>query len=137
MGGVMSLAKLSAGQGYEYYTRVIATHDANERGTTGIDDYYSEKGESPGVWLGAGLAALDIDEGAQVTEAQMRALLGEGLHPNADAIIDAAITEQVALGAKAKDAIRYALKKAQLGSPLQPLHDRGGQLPPRVREGAH
>lgn len=113
----MSLAKLSAGEGYEYYTRVIATHDANERGTTGIDDYYSEKGESPGVWLGTGLAALGIDEGDQVTEAQMRALLGEGLHPNADAIIDAAITEQVALGAKAKDAIRYALKKAQLGRP--------------------
>ncbi|MFI6573997.1 MobF family relaxase [Nocardia fluminea] len=113
----MSLAKLSAGEGYEYYTRVIATHDANERGTTGIDDYYSEKGESPGVWLGAGLAALGIDEGDQVTESQMRALLGEGLHPNADAIIDAAITEQVALGAKSKDAIRYALKQAQLGRP--------------------
>ncbi|MFG2447555.1 MobF family relaxase [Nocardia fluminea] len=113
----MSLAKLSAGEGYEYYTRVIATHDANERHTTGIDDYYSEKGESPGVWLGTGLAALGIDEGDQVTESQMRALLGEGLHPNADAIIDAAITEQVALGAKSKDAIRYALKKAQLGRP--------------------
>lgn len=117
VGGVMSLAKLSAGEGYEYYTRVIATHDANERRTTGIDDYYSEKGESPGVWLGAGLASLGIDEGEQVTEAQMRALLGEGLHPNADAIIDAAITEQVALGAKPKDAIRYALKQAQLGRP--------------------
>ncbi|MGW6730184.1 MobF family relaxase [Nocardia sp. NPDC055029] len=113
----MSLAKLSAGEGFEYYTRVIATHDANERGTTGIDDYYSEKGESPGVWLGAGLAALGITEGERVIEAQMRALLGEGLHPNADAIIDAAIAEQVALGAKAKDAIRYALKKAQLGRP--------------------
>ncbi|MFD4357490.1 MobF family relaxase [Nocardia sp. NPDC058518] len=113
----MSLAKLSAGEGFEYYTRVIATHDANERGTTGINDYYSEKGESPGVWLGAGLAALGIDEGDQVTESQMRALLGEGLHPNADAIIDAAIAEQVALGAKGKDAIRYALKQAQLGRP--------------------
>ena len=113
----MSLAKLSAGEGYEYYTRVIATHDANERGTTGIDDYYSEKGESPGVWLGAGLSALGIDEGEQVTESQMRALLGEGLHPNADAIIDAAIVEQVALGAKSKDVIRYALKQAQLGRP--------------------
>ncbi|MFI1241467.1 MobF family relaxase [Nocardia salmonicida] len=113
----MSLAKLSAGEGYEYYTRVIATHDANERHTTGIDDYYSEKGESPGVWLGAGLVALGIDEGDRVTEAQMRALLGEGLHPNADAIIDAAVTEQVALGAKFKDALRYAFKKAQLGRP--------------------
>ncbi|TCJ89923.1 MobF family relaxase [Nocardia alba] len=113
----MSLAKLSAGEGFEYYTRVIATHDANERHTTGIDDYYSEKGESPGVWLGAGLVTLGIDEGDRVTEAQMRALLGEGLHPNADAIIDAAVTEQVALGAKFKDAFRYALKKAQLGRP--------------------
>ncbi|MEV0332405.1 hypothetical protein [Nocardia sp. NPDC050717] len=36
---------------------------------------------------------------------------------NADAIIDSAITEQVTLGAKTKDAIRYALKKAQLRRP--------------------
>lgn len=49
VGGVVPLAKLSAGEGFEYYTRVIATHNANERHTTGIDDYYAEKGESPGV----------------------------------------------------------------------------------------
>ncbi|MFF0547254.1 MobF family relaxase [Nocardia thailandica] len=122
----MSLAKLSAGEGYEYYTRVIATHDANERGTIGIDAYYSEKGESPGVWLGAGLAALGIDEGEQVTEAQMRALLGEGLHPNADQIIDAEMTRQLELGAKFKDAYRHAYKQAQLGRPYSQFSARQG-----------
>jgi hypothetical protein len=76
------------------------------------------------VWLGAGLVALGIDEGDRVTEAQMRALLGEGLHPNADAIIDAVVTEQVALGAKFKDAIRYALKQAQLGRPYSRTRPR-------------
>ncbi|MBR7551327.1 hypothetical protein KC220_22565, partial [Mycobacterium tuberculosis] len=45
-------------------------------------------------------------------------MLGEDLHPNADAIIDDAIAAQVELGAKPKDAIRYALHQAQLGRPF-------------------
>ncbi|WP_280185256.1 MULTISPECIES: MobF family relaxase [Nocardia] len=114
----MSVAKLSAGDGYEYYVRVIATHDANERGRRSLEDYYTERGESPGIWLGSGLGALGISVGDRVSEAQVRALLGEGLHPNADAIIDDAIAAQVELGAKPKDAIRYALHQAQLGRPF-------------------
>jgi DNA primase catalytic core len=90
---VMGLHKLTAGDGYTYLTRQVAAHDSTETGVSSLGDYYSEKGESPGRWLGAGLGSLGIAEGAAVTEAQMRQLFGEGRHPNSEvlgqAIIDA------------------------------------------------
>jgi DNA primase catalytic core len=83
----MTLHKLTAGDGYTYLTRQVAAHDATTRGFDNLGDYYSEKGEAPGVWMGRGLAAVpDFPVGDQVTEAQMVALFGEGRHPNADQI---------------------------------------------------
>ena len=83
----MTLHKLTAGDGYTYLTRQVAAHDATTRGFDNLGDYYSEKGEAPGVWMGRGLAAVpDFPVGDRVTEAQMVALFGEGRHPNADRI---------------------------------------------------
>jgi DNA primase catalytic core len=88
----MSLHKLTAGDGYTYLTRQVAAHDATDNGHAGLADYYAQKGESPGRWLGAGLAGLDgVTAGEHVTEAQMLALFGEGRHPNAVAIEQATI----------------------------------------------
>jgi hypothetical protein len=56
---VMSLHKLSAGWGYTYLTRQVAADDVTARGRGSLGDYYAERGESPGVWLGAGLPSLD------------------------------------------------------------------------------
>ncbi len=87
----MSLHKLSAGDGYTYLTRQVAAADDTNRGYGSLGDYYEQKGESPGVWLGSGLYSLDgsvpefLVSGA-VPEAQMTALFGEGRHPNADVI---------------------------------------------------
>ncbi len=86
----MSLHKLSAGDGYSYLTRQVAALDATERGHTGLSDYYSQRGESPGQWLGSALGDVDLQDGQEVTAAHMGALFGEGKHPNADTI-----TEQV------------------------------------------
>ena len=98
---VMGLHKLTAGDGYEYLTRQVAAADSTERGASSLADYYSEKGESPGRWAGAGLAELgSVAPGQQVSEAQMKALFGEGLHPNADVMFELAIAQ----GASAKDA---------------------------------
>ena len=103
---VMGLHKLSAGNGYLYLTRQVMALDATHRGRPSLADYYSSKGESPGRWMGSGLASLgvksggrvylppaartselwSVQPGATVTEAQMKALFGEGLHPNADEI---------------------------------------------------
>ena len=99
----MTLHKLTAGDGYLYLVRQVAAADSTERGRSTLADYYAAKGESPGHWMGRGLAALadtgarevsdevrqhvwTVEEGSTVTEAQMKALFGEGLHPNADKI---------------------------------------------------
>ncbi|WP_261776162.1 MobF family relaxase [Rhodococcus sp. BP-241] len=101
----MGLHKLTAGDGYEYLTRQVAAADSTERGATSLADYYSEKGESPGRWAGAGLAELgSVAAGQQVSEAQMKALFGEGLHPNADVMFELAIAQ----GASQADAARAA-----------------------------
>jgi len=119
---VMSLHKLTAGDGYTYLTRQVAAADATHRGRDGLAEYYSQRGESPGLWLGhgagglteflaptepaaaavrdraagAGLAqapgAACAFRGAAVSQTQMLALFGEGRHPNAEAIEKAMIT---------------------------------------------
>jgi conjugative relaxase-like TrwC/TraI family protein len=81
----MSLHKLTAGAGYDYLTRQVAALDATEKGHTGLASYYTERGESPGVWIGAGMAGIDgLAAGDPVTAEQMRALFGCGLHPLAE-----------------------------------------------------
>ncbi|MDP7739524.1 MobF family relaxase [Mycobacterium paragordonae] len=99
----MGLHKLTAGDGYLYLIRQVAASDATERGRPTLAQYYTEKGESPGRWMGRGLAALatpaaryacdplvakywGVQAGSQVGEEQMKALFGEGLHPNAEQI---------------------------------------------------
>jgi hypothetical protein len=83
----MSIHKLSAGHGYTYLTRQVAAVDATHLGHTSLGDFYTAKGESPGRWVGAGLSGLDgVDAGDPVSAEQMKALFGEGRHPNADTI---------------------------------------------------
>ena len=83
----MSLHKLTAGDGYTYLTRQVAAFDATERGHTGLGDYYSQRGESPGRWAGAGLSGLcGLEPGRPVSEEQMTALFGKGRHPDAAAL---------------------------------------------------
>src|ERR671923_2399237 len=48
---MLTVAKLSPGQ-EAYYERSVAH---------GIDDYYAGRGESPGVWVGAGAAELELE----------------------------------------------------------------------------
>ena len=88
---VMSLHKLTAG-GYTYLTRQVAAADATHRGREPLGDFYAARGESPGVWVGSGLSGLaGVEAGQHVSAAQMRALFGQGRHPNADAISAAMI----------------------------------------------
>lgn len=102
----VSMHKISAGDGYLYLVRQVAASDATHRGRSTLAEYYSVKGESPGRWLGKGLAALSdpgmgrqlsgstvdeiwtVAEGSEVNEDQMKALFGEGLHPNATKITE-------------------------------------------------
>jgi len=78
----MSLHKLTAGSGYDYLTRQVAAMDATDKGHTGLASYYTEKGETPGVWVGSGLKGLEgLDAGDIVTADHMQSLFGSGHHP--------------------------------------------------------
>jgi conjugative relaxase-like TrwC/TraI family protein len=78
----MSIHKLSAGSGYDYLTRQVAALDATDKGHVGLASYYTERGESPGAWIGSGLAGIDgLNAGDAVTAEQMRSLFGAGMHP--------------------------------------------------------
>ncbi|MFE3105323.1 MobF family relaxase [Nocardia tengchongensis] len=93
---VGNLHKLSAGDGYTYLTKQVAVMDSSELGASSLGDYYSMKGEAPGRWIGAGLAAFeDISPGDTVTEDQMKALFGLGRDPRANQIEAAKIAERV------------------------------------------
>ena len=81
----MSIHKLTAGSGYDYLTRQVAALDATEKGHVGLASYYTERGETPGVWIGSGMDGIDgLTAGDPVTAEQMRALFGGGLHPLAE-----------------------------------------------------
>jgi conjugative relaxase-like TrwC/TraI family protein len=78
----MSIHKLSAGSGYDYLTRQVAALDATEKGHMGLASYYTERGESPGTWIGSGLAGIEgLSAADPVTAEQMKALFGAGMHP--------------------------------------------------------
>src|ERR1035438_1218417 len=113
---VMSLHKLTAGGGYTYLTRQVAAADATHRGRAPLGDFYAARGESPGVWVGSGLSGLaGVDPGDHVSAAQMRALFGQGRHPNADAISAAMIA--------GGHSPAQALRASKLGVTFYSYHD--------------
>src|SRR5665647_1819477 len=134
----MSLHKITAGDGYEYLTRQVAAMDSTEKGHTGLASYYTQKGETPGVWVGCGMVGIEgLAVGDIVTAEQMRFLFGSGHHPLAgqrcvalpvNATV-AQVQEAIRLGAPFKVyahdmpvfrievAKRFAAYNAQVGAP--------------------
>ena len=81
---VMTIHKLTAGDGYTYLTRQVAGGDVSRAPGQDAAAYYTANGNPPGSWVGRGAPLLRL-AGQQVTEEQMRALFGYGQHPNAGA----------------------------------------------------
>ncbi|MGO1612475.1 MAG: MobF family relaxase [Brevibacterium aurantiacum] len=102
---MMSLHKISAGDGYAYYTNEVSRNDEVRKHGEVLTDYYLETGNPPGEWIGQGAANLDLD--GEVTEEQMQHLFGEGVHPDADNIV----RREIRSGASKED----ALKAVKLG----------------------
>ena len=117
---MMTLHKLHAGDGYTYLTRQVAAGDEGRSPGQLLADYYTATGNPPGRWLGAG--AEDLAVHGRVTETQMRALFGRGMHPDAEQI--------AALELAAGRTQREAEKAARLGrafpsyTTLEPRADR-------------
>ncbi|WP_189061558.1 MobF family relaxase [Longimycelium tulufanense] len=109
----MTLHVLHAGDGYTYLTRQVATGDVQRQGKAEADPmtaYYTQAGAPPGQWVGSGCAELGVS--GEVSEAQMQALFGEGLHPEADSLIAEKIAEGVSIK-EAINAVRLGRRFAQ------------------------
>ncbi len=86
--------------------------DSTEKGYTGLASYYTERGETPGVWIGTGCDEIRPGfAGSVVTAEQMQALFGAGTNPIGPEL-------QRALGADASSAALAAA--IRLGSPFRP-----------------
>jgi hypothetical protein len=136
VGVTMSLHKLTAGAGYDYLTRQVTALDSTEKGHTGLASYYTERGETPGVWIGSGMNGIDgLTAGDPVTAEQMRALFACGLHPLAE------LRQQQLEGPELTT--RDFQEVTQLGVPFkifdggrQPIPARGGQTHRRDQYGS-
>ncbi|PXX53434.1 conjugative relaxase-like TrwC/TraI family protein [Nocardia tenerifensis] len=121
---MMTIHPLHAGEGYLYLTQQVASGDRMRDRTRDLTDYYLETGTPPGIWLGKGAALLGVS--GEVTESQMAALFGEGLHPEADAII----AREIVAGKTAKQAIDAAklgsayYEFSTKSSPINTIFDR-------------
>ncbi len=75
----MTVHKLSAGEGFKYYTSEVSTGDVLRDPNRALGDYYTVEGMPPGQWLGSGAASLALS--GEVTEEQMGALFSGNALP--------------------------------------------------------
>lgn len=121
---MMTIHKLSAGDGYLYYTRETVTGDVRRTAGRELGDYYTGEGNPPGVWVGNGIEELRIS--GTVTEAQMAALYGEGLHPNADEMLRTALSRGASLA--------EATRKVRLGRRYYQYDQTSGPLASKIED---
>jgi len=80
----VSMRVMSAGDGYKYLLRTVATGDGDRVLSTPLTRYYTEEGTPPGRWLGSAVPALGgrtITVGDEVSELQLQRLIGQGRDP--------------------------------------------------------
>lgn len=102
---MMTVHKLSAGDGYKYYVNEVATGDALRAKDREIGDYYTVHGMPPGQWIGSASAALNLD--GEVSEAQMHAMFGQKFTP-----ISTGEVADILHGAPATEAYQQAYEQA-------------------------
>lgn len=76
---MMTVHKLSVGDGYQYYVNEVATGDALRQNGREIGDYYALDGMPPGQWIGTAPEALGLS--GEVSEAHMHTLFGQKFTP--------------------------------------------------------
>ena len=76
---MMTVHKLSVGDGYQYYVNEVATGDALRQNGREIGDYYTVDGMPPGQWIGTAPEALGLS--GEVSEAHMHTLFGQKFTP--------------------------------------------------------
>jgi len=83
---MLSVAKVQRRNAWRYYVRGVAFGDGRRPVGQSLKDAQEMAGLPPGRWLGRGLDALGLTEGAEVSERQMELVFGQGRHPDTDRI---------------------------------------------------
>ncbi|WP_159499381.1 MobF family relaxase [Microbacterium sp. 18062] len=74
---------MSAGQGYRYLLHSVVAGDGHRDAASALTRYYANAGTPPGTWAGSGVAGFaSLAEGGEVSEDQLRRLMGHGQHPD-------------------------------------------------------
>jgi conjugative relaxase-like TrwC/TraI family protein len=101
-----------------YYEREIAG---------GGDDYYTEAGQAPGVWAGAGAAAAGLT--GPIGPGQLAALFGHGRHPLSGELLGSAFGPRsrsgfsLSLSAPKGVSVLWALGDDRVGGEVRAAHD--------------
>lgn len=103
---MLTIKAVHAGDGFLYLASTVANGDRKREKGQSLTDYYTATGTPPGQWFGRGAQLMGVS--GEVTEAQMRALFGEGIHPEADRITLEAINQD--------KTVAEALRAAALGT---------------------
>lgn len=80
----VSMRVMSAGDGYKYLLRTVASGDGDRTLSTPLTRYYTEEGTPPGLWIGSAVTALGggaLAVGDEITEEQLQLLIGQGFDP--------------------------------------------------------
>ncbi|MFE4925157.1 MobF family relaxase [Streptomyces sp. NPDC056661] len=104
-------AKGLTAKNYLYYRRNIAAGDGARGSEPTVS--WAEPGVPPGVWHGQGARALGLS--GVVSDPQMRALFGLGMHPDAEEIVARALGDG--------DTSAQALRAARLGPAVPRLSE--------------
>ncbi|MBV9661256.1 MAG: relaxase domain-containing protein [Acidimicrobiales bacterium] len=78
---MMSIRRISLGAGYRYLMESVAVGDGAKGQPSDLVAYYAASGTPPGVFMGAGLAALGLEAGETVSEENLFRMLGVLAHP--------------------------------------------------------
>jgi conjugative relaxase-like TrwC/TraI family protein len=134
---MMTIHKLTAGDGYQYLIRQVARGDGGSGLEQGAAGYYTAQGNPPGRFAGRGAELLGV-AGKEATEERMRALFGLGMHPDADQMIRdylaSHVTAEMTDGELVAAAAR-AEQAAALGTPFpeyEPITPFGQRVAERV-----
>jgi conjugative relaxase-like TrwC/TraI family protein len=77
---MITVRRMRLGSGFRYLMDSVAAGDGGAKNSTSLTRYYADSGTPPGVFLGAGLAALDngrgVESGATVAEEHLWRMLG-------------------------------------------------------------
>lgn len=76
---MLTIHKLTAGDGFRYYTAEVASNDVLRASDRELGDYYVVEGMPPGQWVGAGAAELGLK--GNVSDEQMEVLFGHKFTP--------------------------------------------------------